>query len=41
MGDASWATDHSAAAGGGEIADRTNVITGKLKQIYQQCLIVF
>ena len=41
MGDASWATDHSAAAGtvGGEIADRTNVITGKLKQIYRKSVL--
>ena len=40
MGDASWATDHSAAGGGGgELADRTNVITGKLKQIYRKSVL--
>jgi len=38
MGDTSWAVDHS-AGGGSELADRTNVITGKLKQIYRKSVL--
>jgi GTPase SAR1 family protein len=36
MGDASWAAE---SGGGGELADRTNVITGKLKQIYRKSVL--
>lgn len=38
MGDTSWAVDHS-AGGGSELTDRTNVITGKLKQIYRKSVL--
>lgn len=46
MGDTSWATDLSAGAGspsvgggGDEVADRTAIITAKLKQIYRKTVL--